>query len=271
LQTRKNNDSGRPRRSLYLLYHELRPTPSEYSYVVQKAQFEEHLNLFDSIRNSPHSELLPDITFDDGHISNFEYAAPLLQDRGIQAHFFITVGWTGHKPGYMDWPELRLLQQAGHRIGAHGWTHTLLTHCSSKDLQIELVDARKTLEDKLGVAIKTMSLPGGRFNRQVLVACQEAGYAHIYTSIPKTESLPPGRMVGRLNIRGSMQADWVSSLFEPRSASLAGLEREYRIKAAAKNVLGDRLYAKLWSLLNRAEPDAITDNASDHENTAHHQ
>lgn len=270
MQTRNTNDPTSPLRSLYLLYHELRPTLSEYSYVVQNAQFEEHLDLFASIRNSPQSELLPEITFDDGHISNFEYASPLLQARGIQAHFFITVGWTGHKPGYMDWPELRSLQQAGHRIGAHGWSHTLLTHCSSNDLQIELVDARQILEDKLGVAITTMSLPGGRFNPRVLAACQEAGYALIYTSIPKTESLPAGPTVGRLNVRGSMQSNWISSLFEPRSASLAGLEREYRMKAAAKNLLGDRLYAKLWSLLNRAEPDAVSGNTSDHENPAHH-
>ena len=115
---------------------------------------------------------------------------PILQSRGLTAQFFITVGWTGKKPGYMGWPELRALHESGQMIGAHGWSHTLLTHCSEKDLQTELSSARLTLEDKLGTSITTMSLPGGRYNRRVLAACQEAGYTQIYTSVPRAETLP---------------------------------------------------------------------------------
>lgn len=264
------NDTGKSPRTLHLLYHELRPTQSQYSYVVQNGEFQRHLDLFVTVRNVPQPELLPEITFDDGHVSNHQYALPLLQSRGLQARFFITVGWTGQKPGYMGWPELRSLHDAGHHIGAHGWTHTLLTHCSSKDLQLELVDARRALEDKLGTSITTMSLPGGRFNRRVLAACQEAGYTEIFTSIPKAEPLPLGPTVGRLNVRGDMQSSWISSLFEPRSTVLGKLEREYRIKDSAKSLIGDRLYAKLWSLLNRAEPDTVPGNTSDHEDSAHY-
>src|SRR6185437_14596919 len=111
----------------------------------------------------------------------------LLQARDMKAHFFITVGWTGRKAGYMNWNELRALHEAGQLIGAHGWTHTLLTHCSEKDLQVELVNARTALEDGLGSSITTMSLPGGRYNRKVLAACEQAGYTEIYTSIPRSE------------------------------------------------------------------------------------
>ena len=32
-----------------------------------------------------------------------------------------------------------------------------------------------------------MSLPGGRYNRHVLTACQQAGYTQIFTSIPRAE------------------------------------------------------------------------------------
>jgi hypothetical protein len=37
---------------------------------------------------------------------------------------------------------------------------------------------------------------------------------------------------------------------------LAKLERQERIKTMARTVMGDRLYAKLWSLLNHQEPEA---------------
>jgi peptidoglycan/xylan/chitin deacetylase (PgdA/CDA1 family) len=241
-------------RRLYLLYHELRPNPSRYSYLTAPAVFQKHINLFAQLRTTENG-LWPEVTFDDGHISNFEYALPILQSQNMKARFFITVGWTGHRRGYMGWTELRSLQEAGQSIGAHGWTHTLLTHCTEKDLQFELGRARAVLEDKLGTSVTTMSLPGGRYNRRVLSACKEAGYTEIYTSEPRAESLPLGATVGRLNIRGNMQPEWISNLFQADSGVLAGLGREYRMKATAKKLLGDGLYEKLWALLNRKESD----------------
>jgi peptidoglycan/xylan/chitin deacetylase (PgdA/CDA1 family) len=242
-------------RRLYLLYHELRPSESQYSYALETGMFEKHVELFVELRRAEMSGLWPEVTFDDGHISNFEYAAPILQSRGLTAQFFITVGWTGNKSGYMGWPELRALHESGQSIGAHGWTHTLLTHCTEKDLQTELSTARLTLEDKLGTSITTMSLPGGRYNRRVLAACEEAGYLQIYTSVPRTESLPLGDTVGRLNILGDMQPEWIANLFQSDSSVLASLGRQYRMKASAKTLLGDRLYERLWAVLNRKEPD----------------
>ena len=258
-------------RKLYLLYHELRPTRSEYSYVLENLKFVRQLELLSQIRKSSDAGLWPEITFDDGHMSNFEFALPALQVQGLTAQFFITVGWTGHKPGYMGWSELRALHEAGQSIGAHGWSHTLLTHCSEEDLKTELGVARKTLEDKLGASITTMSLPGGRYNRRVLSACEAAGYTQVYTSIPRSEPAPPGRMVGRLNILGSMTTEWIADVLQPESRTLAGLGRQYKVKAAAKTLMGDRLYEKAWSVLNRREPEAADEGAASNEDSAHHQ
>lgn len=246
-------------RRLYLLYHELRQAPSRYSYAIEAATFEQHIDLFIRLRMAESSGLWPEVTFDDGHISNFEYALPILQSRNLKARFFITVGWTGQKPGYMGWKELRSLHEAGQPIGAHGWSHTLLTHCSDSDLAKELGGARRELEDKLGAAVTTMSLPGGRYNRRVLSACREAGYTEVYASIPRAEAAPLGPLVGRLNIRGDMSLEWIARLFQPDSNLLSSLGRQYRMKATAKNLLGDSLYAKLWARLNRKEPDGDED------------
>lgn len=243
-------------RRLYLLYHELRPIPSQYSYVMETAAFQKHINLFAQLQITENPGLRPEVTFDDGHVSNFEYALPILQSQNLKARFFITVGWTGHRRGYMGWPELRALHEAGQSIGAHGWTHTLLTHCNERDLQTELTGARLALEDGLGTSITSMSLPGGRYNRRVLAACEAAGYTMIFTSIPRAESTPLGPLVGRLNIRGNMELEWISNLFQPGSNMLSSLGRQYRIKTAAKAMLGDRLYERLWARLNRRESEA---------------
>jgi peptidoglycan/xylan/chitin deacetylase (PgdA/CDA1 family) len=260
-----------PPGSLYLLYHELRPSRSSYSYALETAEFEKQIDLFLKLRENGHSALWPEITFDDGHISNFEFALPILQAHAFKAWFFITVGWTGRRAGYMGWQELRALHQAGQQIGAHGWTHTLLTHCSARRLHSELVDARLTLEDKLGTPITTMSLPGGRYDKRILTACREAGYKQIFTSVPKAELEPAGLTVGRLNIRGDMSLDWIATLFQPGNKVLTSLERQYRIKAAAKSLLGDRLYEKLWAVLNRHEPETNPEGAAAREDSAHHQ
>ena len=111
------------------------------------------------------------------------------------------------------------------------------------------------LEDKLGTSIATMSLPGGRYNRRVITACQEAGYTEIYTSIPRAETAPFRPMIGRLNIRGNMDLEFIAKALRPDSNVLSSLERQYQIKATAKTLLGDRLYEKLWALLNRKEHD----------------
>jgi len=258
-------------RRIYLLYHELRPSASRYSYVIEAGEFEKHADLFVQLREQGAPVLWPEVTFDDGHISNFELAFPILYSRGLKAWFFITVGWTGRRPGYMGWQELRALHQAGQMVGAHGWTHTLLTHCNEKDLLTELSSARLTLEDKLGASITTMSLPGGRYNRRVLAACQEAGYTQVFTSIPRAEPMPLGTLVGRLNIRGDMQSAWISNLFQPDSSALSSLGRQYRMKETAKTLLGDRLYEKVWALLNRKETDTDMREAATSEDSAHHQ
>jgi peptidoglycan/xylan/chitin deacetylase (PgdA/CDA1 family) len=253
----------RGQRALYLLYHELRPSPTQYSYVVAPAEFERHVDLFVQLRTAENSSLWPEVTFDDGHISNFEYALPILQSRDLKARFFITVGWTGQRQGYMGWDELRSLQESGQTIGAHGWTHTLLTHCSESELQTELGSARLTLEDKLGTSITTMSLPGGRYNKRVLAACAAAGYTQIYTSIPRSEPTVPDSLVGRLNVRGDCKPGWIADVLQPGGGILAGLERQYKVKEAAKALLGDRLYEGIWARLNRqeAEPDAAGESA----------
>ena len=240
--------------TLYLLYHELRPTPSTYSYVTSTSAFKEHATLFSSAR--PEGTLLPRITFDDGHLSNLTEALPILSAHQLTAHFFITAGWTGTRPGFMHASHLRELHAAGQHIGAHGLTHALLTHCSPADLDQELRVARLTLEDMLGTAVPTMSLPGGRFNKTVLEACWQAGYTQVFTSIPRAEPTTAARCLGRLNLRADATVPWLTDLLDPRTGTLRRIERTDRLKTTAKHLLGDTLYRRLWSLVNHEEPEA---------------
>jgi len=238
---------------LHLLYHELTVEPAHHSYQVQADVFGDHLVLLATLQKV--GAIRPHLTFDDGHGSNFQTAFPMLQEHGMKANFFITAGWIEKREGYMTWSELRSLQRAGHYIGAHGWSHQLLTNCNREDLQKELSYARKCLEDGLGQPVNTLSFPGGRFNRRVLQASEEAGYTRVYTSVPRVESLPFGNLVGRVNIRSDWGVEKIASLFDKDRRSIRNLQQQEKVKSLAKSLLGDTFYAKLWSLGNRKNAD----------------
>jgi peptidoglycan/xylan/chitin deacetylase (PgdA/CDA1 family) len=244
-----------PRR-VYLLYHEVFSEPRNYTYAIDKTTFRQHLELFANVRNRDGGWLRPEVTFDDGHQSAVEIAAPLLLEFNIAAHFFITVGWTSTRPEYLTWAQLTDLHRAGHKIGAHGWSHTLLTRCTDAQLQVELGRAREMLEDKLGCPITTMSLPGGRMNDRVLDACRRAGYQQIFTSVPRSEASETASLLGRVNMHSDKSTAWLEALLRPGSDQLQRMERQYRFKQTAQRLLGDRLYANLWSILNRADSEA---------------
>jgi len=244
-------------KSLHFLYHELYSEPSSYSYALQCSQFERHCELFARLRGNPGQTLIPEVTFDDGHRSNCEFALPLLKRYGLGAHFFVTVGWIGCRAQYMNWDELRALHAAGQHIGAHGWSHALLTHCSASQLEQELSGARRKLEDELGSPVTTMSLPGGRINQKVLDACWAAGYVEVFTSSPRSEATcrDVRCTVGRLNIRSSFTLAFMEEVLRLDNRLLSKLQRKEQLRTIAKNLLGDSLYARIWSIVNRQEDE----------------
>ncbi len=244
-------------RSLHFLYHELRPAKSRYSYVTPCDEFDGHCALFARLRRTAAEDLFrPEITFDDGNLSDVTFALPALARYGLTGTFFITAGWTGNRAGFMEFSQLRTLQSAGHRIGAHGLTHKLLTACSDVELEKELRGAKERLQDGLGNEITLMSLPGGRANRRVLQACFEAGYRQVYTSQPRAEAMDEApQTVGRLNLHAGTTLEWLEGVLRPQTGTLAKLQRAHQVKSMAKAVLGDGLYARLWALSNRQEPE----------------
>ena len=244
-------------RSLHLLYHELRPEKTSYSYVTTCEDFEAHCSLYAQIRRSAGEEfLLPEITFDDGHRSDLTLALPALQRHGLRATFFVTAGWTGERAGYMAGHDLRSLRDAGYRVGAHGMTHKLLTGCTDAELDEELGGARRRLEDALGGEVRAMSLPGGRSNTRVLRACRAAGYRQVFTSVPRAEVMDSSPcVIGRLNLRGGTTVAWLRGVLQPATGALTALERADRVKSLAKRAMGDRAYARLWAFVNRQEPE----------------
>ncbi|MFH0764084.1 MAG: polysaccharide deacetylase family protein [Candidatus Omnitrophota bacterium] len=145
------------------------------------------------------------ITFDDGDMTNYTKAYPILKEFGVKAHFFIIGEWVG-RPGYMDWAQIRELHNSGMVIGSHGMTHRILTELNDEELNYELRESRSILEDEMSQAIDYLSIPRGFYNKKIIDKAEEIGYKAVFTSDIKDKD---GFKFGRISIK----RDWSLAKF----------------------------------------------------------
>jgi peptidoglycan/xylan/chitin deacetylase (PgdA/CDA1 family) len=232
-----------------LAYHEVMPE-SDYSYCVTPGSFAQHLALFDSVAKDVGSKLPLQITFDDGERSQYLNAAPLLAEHGISATYFVTPGLIGTAAKFLGWHELKALQNAGHSIQSHGWSHRFLTFCSDAELAHELLASRQLLEDKLGDLVEEISVPGGRWNRRVIKACADAGYRRIYVSDPwVAENMFGIQVIGRFMVRRTTTAAELLKVVQQDRYAMGKIRMRSQIKQAIVGLVGDGLYHRLWCRL----------------------
>lgn len=161
------------------------------------------------------------LSFDDGLLDNFEHAAPILDEFGYKATFFIIPGfddmirwvnpktraWSDFKTsGFtIPFPSMKKhhrqqLLESGMEIGCHTMSHPKLNEISDDQLGIEISDSKALLEDQLGSKITTFCYPKGRYNNPVLDRVRSAGYRGACTTMPgyydhRTANLECGRFL----------------------------------------------------------------------------
>lgn len=177
--------------ALILMYHDVAEsltgvTPAHRPYVLEPAVFRRQMKL--AAGGSLVSLTVTDwvgrgnvvpralaITFDDGHVSNHDFALPILAEYGLKATFFVTAGCIG-KGQTMTWSQVRALHGAGMEIGSHTLTHRPPSTLSDRELRYELSESRRVLEDGLGAAVRSISSPTGFFNPHMRDIARDVGY-----------------------------------------------------------------------------------------------
>lgn len=239
-----------------LTYHEVLSGNVHSRYSVGCDQFDAHLGLIHQQHILSGRE--PSVTFDDGHLSNYQNALPLLQAKGIKATFFVTAGLIGNRPDSMNWSQIQELVQSGHSVQAHGWSHRFLSGCSETELTHELSHARKLLEDKLGCEITELSLPGGRFDRRTLLFATSAGYRSVYCSQPWRNCWISAscQLLGRVMVRRGMSSSRLMALVEQTFTARSIAYAEHCVRNGARTLVGEARYHALWSTLARRGGDS---------------
>jgi peptidoglycan/xylan/chitin deacetylase (PgdA/CDA1 family) len=248
-----------------LAYHEVFPDAGSDLYAVSVVRLGEHLRLVKELSAGPQPKIAPpQITFDDGHVSNHRYALPVLEEWRHRATFFITAGWTEIRDQYMNWSQLRDVVSEGHEIGSHGWSHVPLTHCTLVEAEEELRRSKETLEDKLGVAVEALSIPHGRWHKRLLDLCSRTGFRRVYTSNPwmRPERRAGLELYGRLTLWGTTDARRLEHLLTLSATARSLRSVQYQAKEALQRALGDRMYHRLWRFLVRRDHRQATNIAA---------
>lgn len=177
------------------------------------------------------------LTFDDGGASALA-AATAIEQHGWRAHFFVVTNLID-EPGFLRSGDITELVRRGHVIGSHSHTHpTYMARLSRRELEHEWSTSRSILEELLGAAPSTASVPGGMISRAVVQAAATAGYHLLMTSEPITRQRTADGLatVGRFNIWRTTPAARAAAYARGARGPRARLWLEWQAKSATKRI-----------------------------------
>lgn len=251
--------------SVVLMYHALysgedtsRIDAEDLPYAVSTENFVRQLDRMAKkkigLLNGKTSEL-PDvvITFDDGHISNYDLAMPLLAERGLTAYIFVTGNFVGQRPHFCQPKHLEKMARGGMEIGSHGMTHLFFDDLSDDQAECELRQSMQQLSEQCGQRVKSISYPGGRYHRRTVEISRSAGYAQLFGSTVGTlkqsdlMAIPP---LNRVAIRRGTTLDEFDRIINADAAYFAIAQTKHKAKTLVKRTLGNRLYHGLYKSIS---------------------
>ena len=160
-----------------IMYH--RFNESKYpSTNIQIDIFKEHLQIIKNSNfkfynpknfvdqfNSPKKNKKILITIDDGFLSFYEEAWPILKKEKIPFILFVSTEHVGNK-GYMSWEQIKEIERSDlAMIGHHSHTHDYLIDKSDKEFISDIKKANKMFLENLGYIPKLFSYPFGEYSK----------------------------------------------------------------------------------------------------------
>lgn len=181
------------------------------------------------------------LTFDDGLANHAEVVAPVLERRGLRATFCLPVGFleaddqlawfrehvypeptelhADSDVRALNWDQARGLVARGHRLCSHGWAHVQLGDALPGDVvQREVVESRRTLEERLGASVDGFCWPIRADSAPRIDAVVRQTYA--YALVGSTRALHPPHDVHGIS-RTNVEVSWPGSAVELQLARMA--------------------------------------------------
>lgn len=251
-----------------LLYHGIesgsaseRPLDAtDREYVLQRGRFQQHIDYLarhripvsslDACVQGDDDRANPVVlTFDDGDLSGYTTAAPILESHGFRADFFIVSEWVG-RPGFMTPDHLRDLRRRGHGIHSHSRTHPVLPSLRDAQIEDEVAGSRADLEAIVGAPVSYFSIPGGAYDERVVGAARRAGYRRVLNSVEGYNgSSERAFELRRFTPRAYTSVRFVASVCRHHTFTMGRLAMKRSALSAAKRLLGGARYRRLRGLV----------------------
>ena len=134
------------------------------------------------------------LTFDDGYKDLIQNVMPSLSENNIPASVFVLsqpqnanrAELANDKP-LMNIEDLKILKRNGWTIGCHSGTHPNFAD-KKLNVQKEIIDSKKQLEQDLGFAIKYFVYPKGIYSEAIIRAVEKAEFSAAFAFEPGTIS-----------------------------------------------------------------------------------
>jgi peptidoglycan/xylan/chitin deacetylase (PgdA/CDA1 family) len=183
-------------------------------------------------------------TFDDGHLSHYTNAFPLLLEKGCNGEFYVNSALVGGAH-CLSWSQVRELTANGMSVQSHGHHHHYLSDLSDSALRADLDTSKKTIEDRTGEGVTILAPPGGRYDARTLRIAAELGYVRVAISRPGCWARFQSLIVPRFPVYQATADATIARYLSPGSRATVVAILRYRVMGLAKSVLGNAIYERL--------------------------
>ena len=115
------------------------------------------------------------VSFDDGYLSQYRFARPVLRRLGWPGVLNLELRNLGK--GGLSEHQVHVLLANGWELDSHTLTHPDLTTVPDAQLRAELAGSRRELRRRFGASVaEFFCYPSGRYDERVLAAVRAAGY-----------------------------------------------------------------------------------------------
>jgi peptidoglycan/xylan/chitin deacetylase (PgdA/CDA1 family) len=154
------------------------------------------------------------ITIDDGWISTYTDAYPILKEFGYPFTIYLYKDYVDGGGRALTTAMIKEMMKHGATIGSHSVTHPFPQAVKAsrkrgpetydKFLNTEMGESKRFLEGKFGDSVTTYAYPGGYFTEEMLTKAGQLGYTHLFTVQPgKVKRTIPNEVLPRYIILGN--------------------------------------------------------------------